>query len=329
MMRCKVLADELRRKGADVHFICRSLEGDLMKWFEASGYKLLRIPDHSSQADDARATVQVLSADTGKAAWMIVDHYDLDETWEQSVAPYVERLFVIDDLADRRHRCHALLDQNYYRNALHRYDDLVPESCRMLLGPEHVLLRDEFRNMKVRERDGQVRRVLISMGGSDQPDVTTKALEAVLSVDDRLVTDVVVGASNPRKLEIESVCGRYAHVHYHCQTSRMAELISQADLCIGAGGATTWERAVLGLPTITVVCAENQLQTTLDLQAEGAAWYVGYAAEVDAVSLADALREAMRSPDRLLNMGVKMRSLMGSPGERKTSTACELVGQYL
>jgi UDP-2,4-diacetamido-2,4,6-trideoxy-beta-L-altropyranose hydrolase len=38
----------------------------------------------------------------------------------------------------------------------------------------------------------------------------------------------------------------------------MAELMANADIAIGASGATTWERCCLGLPTIQLVTAYNQ-----------------------------------------------------------------------
>ena len=39
----------------------------------------------------------------------------------------------------------------------------------------------------------------------------------------------------------------------------MAGLIARADLAIGASGSTTWERACLGLPSLVVATAANQL----------------------------------------------------------------------
>jgi hypothetical protein len=46
-----------------------------------------------------------------KPDWLIVDHYALDERWEKHLRPYVSRIFVIDDLADRVHDCDLFLDQ--------------------------------------------------------------------------------------------------------------------------------------------------------------------------------------------------------------------------
>ena len=38
----------------------------------------------------------------------------------------------------------------------------------------------------------------------------------------------------------------------------MARLTADADLAIGAGGGSVWERACLGLPALLLVLAENQ-----------------------------------------------------------------------
>jgi spore coat polysaccharide biosynthesis predicted glycosyltransferase SpsG len=38
----------------------------------------------------------------------------------------------------------------------------------------------------------------------------------------------------------------------------MASLMADADIAIGAGGSSVWERATVGLPSATVILAENQ-----------------------------------------------------------------------
>src|SRR5699024_4468933 len=79
-----------------------------------------------------------------KIDWLIIDHYTIDSKWEEQVAKYVKRIFVIDDLANRKHNCHVLLDQNYYTYMKERYNQLVPISTKLLLGPTFCLLRPEF-----------------------------------------------------------------------------------------------------------------------------------------------------------------------------------------
>ena len=49
----------------------------------------------------------------------------------------------------------------------------------------------------------------------------------------------------------------------------MAELMAAADLAIGAGGSTTWERCCLGLPALSICVADNQGRQVADAAAAG------------------------------------------------------------
>src|SRR5262249_4208124 len=92
-----------------------------------------------AQKVDAAQTAEVLRRGE-RPQWLIVDHYALDARWERVVRPHVERILVIDDLADRDHNCDALLDQNFFLDAETRYDARVPAHVERLLGPRFALL---------------------------------------------------------------------------------------------------------------------------------------------------------------------------------------------
>jgi spore coat polysaccharide biosynthesis predicted glycosyltransferase SpsG len=49
----------------------------------------------------------------------------------------------------------------------------------------------------------------------------------------------------------------------------MPRLVLEADLAIGAGGSTTWERCVLALPALTLILADNQIAAARALEAAG------------------------------------------------------------
>lgn len=321
IMRCLTLADELRHRGADVTFVCREHPGNLIGLIEGKGYPVTHLPypsdeyDAKSEGDihDSRLGVSLEqdSADTIVAVgnmqphWLIVDHYALDRSWEINMRPHVGKIMVIDDLANRQHECDLLLDQNYYRDLEQRYKGLVPEHCITLLGPMYVLLRPEFADARkqLRERDGKIRRILVFLGGSDPSNITGKILAVLKQLPfSDIAIDVVVGVSNPHKLVIQSLCSEMQNAHYHCQVTNMAELIRNADMAIGAGGVTTWERCVLGLPTLTLVFADNQLQTTLDLDAKGVIKYIGWADKTSATEIARSIEHFINNPLLLSNL---------------------------
>lgn len=297
VMRCLTLANRLRWKGATVVFVCRDGDGSLCDIIASMNYVVHRLPaqDRLEASVDAKQTKIALQQDA-PIDWLIVDHYGLDRQWERILRTIARQVMVIDDLADRPHDCDLLLDQNFYWNMESRYDRLVPSGCRKLLGPRYALLREEFSEARraLRQRDGTIRSLLIFFGGADPDNETAKALAGLCQLNrDDLTTDVVVGLQNPHKGEVERICQTIPCVHFHCQIRNIAALMANADLAVGAGGATTWERCLLGLPTITVVTADNQLQTTLDVAQTGAIWYLGRSSDLCAEDYARALIEAM------------------------------------
>lgn len=316
-MRCLTLADQLVAGGARVVFVCRQSPGAMTEMVRLRGYPCkLVCPDGDGAINDAAATHAAIGAAdgfSGDVDWLVVDHYGLDAEWETRMRPVARSIMVIDDLANRSHDCDLLLDQNFYEGFGSRYIGLVPSSTRCLLGPAYVLLRPEFANARrvLRRRDGSVGRILVFFGGSDPTNQTQRVLDGIdmLRRPDVCV-DVVVGSANPHKESVRAFCDARLWANFHCQISNMAELIAAADLGVGAGGAAMWERCVLGLPTLTVAFADNQIRTTEDVAKTGAIVYLGWANALTGNDYAAAINRFLDRPDDLVTVSTKALELM-------------------
>ncbi len=322
VMRCLTLAEELRARGAECQFICSEHEGHLLEQIRLRGFDAYGLPicsDSFASSDSVQekdrqqseclgsdwvtdaAQSQVGAGDTA-VDWIIVDHYSLDARWESAMRPLCHRLMVIDDLANRPHDCDVLLDQNFYRDQDKRYQGLLPNQCKTLLGPAYILLRPEFEKARqgLRVRDGFVKRMLVFFGGSDPKNQTRTVLAALEKMNATDISvDVVVGHTNPNRNSIQVLCQQLPGVTYHCNVSNMAELIVNADMGIGAGGSAMWERCYLGLPTITVVFAENQVRTTEDVARIGAIEYLGWTDSLGVDEYVRAISSLIANPQRL------------------------------
>lgn len=314
-MRCLTLADTLCRHGGHVLFASRHLSAHLREMLLKRGYGLRMLESapvagdgdlaHSSwlgttQDADAADTRDTLQGQTWD--WVVVDSYSLDARWERAVRPAARRLMAIDDMADRRHACDLLLDQNLIVGYETRYAGLVDGDCTQLLGPRHALLRAEFARLRdtVRVRSG-VGRVLILLGGADAANDTEKAVAAVAAVAPSAAVDVVIGADHPARARIARRCELRGYA-CHVQAAHIAELMAAADLAIGATGSTSWERCCLGLPTVVMTSAENQVPIARGLEAVGAVLNLGPASAVSRDLLADAVAALIRDRNRLAAM---------------------------
>ncbi|TCV84261.1 UDP-2,4-diacetamido-2,4,6-trideoxy-beta-L-altropyranose hydrolase [Sulfurirhabdus autotrophica] len=331
LMRCLTLAEVLRERGAQISFVCREHTGNLIPLVRQKAMSVKALPtteanatetgeDYASwlgvtQAVDAEQSIEALNGE--KPDWLVVDHYGLDIEWEQRLRPHVGKLIVIDDLANRHHDCDVLLDQNFSAEGERRYSGLVPDACRLLAGPRYALLRPEYADYrrKHRFRDGQVKKVLVFFGGSDPQNMTGKTLEALSRTDLKdLEVDVVVGANNPHRKSIEQQAFHRPFTNLHEPRPHLADLMAKADLALGAGGATTWERMCLGLPAVVILIAENQRPGTEALAAVKLIQYVGQASDMTPESISKEVVGLISNPKRLIELSVQNQLMVDGLG---------------
>ena len=315
VVRCLTLASALREEGAQCRFVSREHGGNLLDLIRQQGFDVICLPVASASTEgssgeaetahaawlgerwqnDAAATASAIGET--RADWLIVDHYALDARWEGALHSHCDRLMVIDDLADRPHDCDLLLDQNLVADAENRYEDKVPASCRLLLGPEFALLQPQYGELhaSTAARSGPPRRVLVYFGAAHTGDLTRLAVEAFLSLERAdIALDVVLNPDDPDAELIRDQIRGHENIVLHGGLPSLAPLMAKADLAVGAGGTTTWERCCLGLAALVVTIAENQKPAAAELQRQGLIRWLGDKAGMDLATLRQGLETVLR-----------------------------------
>jgi UDP-2,4-diacetamido-2,4,6-trideoxy-beta-L-altropyranose hydrolase len=310
VIRCLTLADALSGLGATIEFVARAHHGNINNHIESRGYKVHSLPTIDEldfqtglkgyekwlgvkQEVDAAETIKTLARK--KIDWLIIDHYALDQTWEEIVGSNAEHILVIDDIANRNHKCNCLIDQNYENK--NRYLKWVNKECTLLLGPSFALLRPEYAFFRKKSFKKTISRVMVYFGGVDLDDLTGNALKALSSQNLRnLDVDIVVGANYDRRDILEALAKARGRVVIHDSLPHLAELMSAADIAIGAGGVTNWERMCLGLPGLVVTVAYNQIPISKELHDKGAIRWLGSKQDVNSDVIRDALLSEINSP---------------------------------
>jgi len=331
IMRCLALAEELRDKGSEVIFITRDHQGNLGEYIQSNNFKVYMLPTPSKsdlqqcfneyekligvkQEKDAEETIQVIKNQT--VDWLIVDHYSIDQIWEKNLRPYTKKIMVIDDLANRKHDCDLLLDQNYIHDES-RYDKLTSDNTTKLLGPKYALLRKIFMKYhKIKKQQKkELNRVFVFFGGSDLNNLTTTTLKVLEKADlQYLFIEVVIGATNLHQEEIKEYVSSNPRVKLHVQTDNIAEIMSNADISIGAGGSNTWERMVVGLPCLVVTTAENQVSFTRELHKDGYINWLGTSHKINQQIIHDALLDAVNDMQKMHEQSKKGKQLVKGNG---------------
>lgn len=307
VMRCLTLANVLRERGAEINFVCREHPGHLCDLIAQRGVVVHRLPlaeegvNHlpghagwlgASWESDAEQTRHVIQGLGGVADVLVVDHYAVDHRWETALRPSVAKILAIDDLADRIHDCDLLLDQNFFSDLSTRYDGKVPSRCVTLLGPDYALLQPVYAELhsQIALRDGPVRRIFVFFGGADTENFTGLSVAAFQQLGrPDIHLDVVMTEKNYRYEGIEKAIEGWSNIRLHGPLPSLGPLMATADLAIGAGGATVWERLCLGLPSVVISLAENQKPVCADLACTGLIQYLGHKDQVTMEVLRDAL----------------------------------------
>ena len=294
-LRMQSLAAALRQRGAAVDVLGRGLGTTAV----AGAPWTVRPLDGADgplggEVADAAAVCDLLGASAPDV--VIVDHYGLGEDWERSVAERFPqaRVVAVDDLPGRRHAVDLLIDPNLGPLGPAA---AVGSSVRMVAGTAYAPLGAEYRAPVAScASSGSPRRVLVSLGGGRSGCIVglVAALAAEVGLRD-IALDVVV-PDDAERAEVARILADRTGAVVHGRVPSLRPLLERADLVVGAGGTSAWQRLRLGLPTVMVALADNQRRTGEALRGFGLArWHED---DADPAGIAATVAEALE--DRAL-----------------------------
>ena len=282
VVRCMTLARSLTSLGAECHFLCSDIPGNIISVLRDENFQVHTIPaslkvtkkswDWRYDLKISLGIIRELNADL-----ILLDHYLLGFEWEKGIQKAGICLAVLDDISNRLHSCDIFIDQNFCVNSDEIYDGILPDCELRFLGPHYSIVRPEFaelRKVSFKCRtNAKKQSLLVFISGSDPSNETGLVLEGLQKESgpwDEL--NVVVGLNNPHIPDVEQIVSQIPITDktIHVQISNMAKLMVSADFAILGGGTVTWEKCVLGLPSLVVSTADNQLNNLTKLHRLGA-----------------------------------------------------------
>ncbi|HMO04546.1 MAG TPA: hypothetical protein PKC67_08655 [Kiritimatiellia bacterium] len=285
LRRSLTLVDELVRAGASVGLWVYAGDPAMAGWVS---------PQVARTVIDPALTLEQALAAGGRYPVMVIDSYDVHDG---HLIPLVKagcRVLVMDDLADRPLTATWLLnscveDPSVYRGLT---------GAALLLGPSCALLRPQFRDLPPRVASGEIRRVLLSFGGSDVLRLNERAMRWLDAVGAGWDIRVIAGP-----LTTSAAWTSVSHRVEQLRDVRdMVEQMRWADLAITAAGQTTFELAATGCPAVCLKVADNQ-RFTGELAARRGYALVADARHTDDAAITDLVRRIVDDPAARIAMG--------------------------
>ena len=255
LQRCMSLAKALETLDLDSVFLTNN-HSETIGIIQRFGFEAfeLRIADPWGN-EDSMTTIELASQHDCGA--IVIDSYMAGNEDMSHVCKDSFVTCVIDDLASYTYPCQIVVNGNLNANELP-----YVSTCRdtqFVLGPEYLMLRQEFwdkSNFFVR---ATVHNILVVLGGSDPYGLMPSILNMLDDMQYDFVINAIIGPFAENEHNLKQIVDKSRHsISLFRAPDRIQELMLQADLAISAGGQTLYELLRVGCPTVAVEVALNQ-----------------------------------------------------------------------
>lgn len=145
-----------------------------------------------------------------------------------------------------------------------------------LLGSMYIPLRKEFWYIQAKGIKEDIESVMVTFGGDDSRNMTSKVLRLLVDRYPELTKKVIIGKGFRNTNEIESIKDNRTSLIYYPDAEGMKKVMLESDIAVSAGGQTLYEFARVGIPTIAITVADNQLNNIKGWQKTGFIEYAGW-----------------------------------------------------
>ncbi|WP_340101723.1 UDP-2,4-diacetamido-2,4,6-trideoxy-beta-L-altropyranose hydrolase [Salinibaculum salinum] len=251
LIRTGAVAAECLRRGDTVVYLTTTPDAVTTTLPDSITVETLDTVDNSMEVAQA---LEEHTIDT-----VFIDLFEADTAYQRTLAQSDSKIVVRENYLNHTVCCDTLVYGDLHAPTLdYEWVGTKPE---FLLGPDYVLLREQFRKIARKEPNWRPKptRALITMGGSDVSNTTPAAMEAFQSFSGTV--DVVIGPgfSNAEEIEraAESLPTRFNLLY---SPDNMAELMQQADVAVSAVGGTVFELLATRTPFVGIPQVDNQMQ---------------------------------------------------------------------
>ena len=314
VMRCLSLAEHWKNSGGEAVFVMAMNMPSLNARLESKRMDFVKLSARPGSVEDAKQTVQI--AKDLSALWIILDGYDFNSSFQKVIHDSKMSLLVIDDMGSTdRYYADIVLNQN-----LHADKSMYVKKenyTSLLLGTSYVLLRQEFSKWHGWKRrfPENAQNILVTLGGSDEENITSKVVEAIQKIKSDKLKVVVIAPDNSHYEELESTIKRSkVDIQLKKDVIVMSDLMAWADLAVSAGGTSTWELAFMGLPMLIIAIADNQRQIVEELSKAGVAINLGWHENITLFGIAKSISELLPNANVRADMSRRAQALVDGKG---------------
>ena len=249
VMRSLALGEALLDAGFDVMLATVDLPAGMRVEAHKCGITVVDLQCVPFGSDDALATLSL------NGAVLVVDGYKFEREFFAEIENRATSFVVIDDNVETKALAPSVVINQNPHATPEMYAHLSGNP-KLLLGLQNALLRREVREATKLSVVPVAGKVFVAMGGSDFLKLTSPIVDGLKDLDIEIC--VAIGPTNSQRQQIEETVKSIHRSRVIAQVDYITELASSS-LAILAAGSSLWEAAALGVPSIGLIVADNQM----------------------------------------------------------------------
>ncbi len=311
LMRCLALSQELRRRGHVCSFLLKTASPEVIQRIKKFQWDSYLIPSAATLQQDLDAVIKY--AIDHEIDWVITDHYQIDSSYVKEIKYQGFHVMSIDDSAQMHYYSDIVVNQNIGAEKL---TFCAEPYTALLLGPSYVMLRDELLLRAKKKNDAVVKKILITLGGTDPDNFLMYILQSLEEVGKDIDILAVIGPFYPHLKTLQAYQKKTnMKLNLIQSPENMAYLYLQADLSISAGGSSCYELAYYGVPNLIITLADNQLSIAYEFDRQHIGIYLGGKDEIQQEYLKDKIKELRKNQSLRKHMSQNGRMLVDGKGK--------------
>ncbi|MBI5814396.1 MAG: hypothetical protein HZB29_02155 [Nitrospinae bacterium] len=317
LFRSMALAAKAKERGLQPFFLAGpDASGAAARTLTIAGVKFDQLnPDYTPE-DEARTAMEFIKSKNIKAA--VVDMIHSSKKLMDTLADNGVKILAVDDEFGNNHRASVIVNAGMFA----RKEDYAGSAAKLMLGPEHLMLRGQYSDGAYRDAPREWRKIFVSFGGSDPERLTVKTLMALEPLKSEVEVTVMVGDGCLDYAMIESVARRAPFkIELHRGAKEPWELMRGASLGICTLGNTTWELMSLGAAPVMITFNDGQSKNAAQIAIRGAGIHFSSTPEFNMAALAGLVDELIGDPVKLASMGRTGQSVVDGRGSDRVAEA--------
>ena len=275
--RCLTIAKELsQRSRTNITFVCQKTHTAGIEEINESQFEYVTVAESEEHSE------AILSLDPD------IVFFDILNTQKDDIARLQEELAAVVNLEDL---AGGLQYADFVINALYEESG---DSSNHKSGADYFILRDEF-TKEPKPIPQTAENLLITFGGSDPRNLTTRVLSILEDTVQEMSTTVVLGPGFEHMEAFSELPERILeNITVKRAVSDMASLMEWADLAVVSGGRTVYELAAMGTPAVVITQNEREHSRMSVLMEKDVIEYLGEGSAVTDREISEAI-EALRT----------------------------------